>query len=909
MGTSVPGYHSGFATGLTPQFLMKLIRKFNRWVRGLWQSQARKQKIDEELHFHLEQAVAQNLAAGMSPDEAARAARKRFGNLQSVREQCRETSGASFGEATLQDIRFGLRMLRKNPGFTAVAVLTLALGIGATTAIFSVAYGVLISPYPYAKPHEIWVPGLRSAGRDQKMRRFRMSEIEDLAKLSAYSDVMATTPGSVLLTGEYSPESVTGIRVTGNAFRFIGVAPLFGRGIQPSDISSGGVPELVTVLSYKRWQRLFGSDTNVLGRTLRLDDQPHTIVGVMPPRFGWWTDDGVWLPLGTGTRDATAAFPIARLKPGVPTQAAEQQLNGFLQEQAKVKPEDYPKESFAATLSNYLDMTVASGEMQRSLSLLFGAVGFLLLIACANVANLQLARATVRAREMAIRLSIGAGRGRLVRQLLTESVLLSSLAGILGLAFAVAITRMMVTLMPGFYIPNEARIELNGYVLCFCISISMVTGILFGLVPALQSSKPNLSESLKEDARGSGALVGGRLRAGLVVTEVALAMVLLVSGGLTLRSFIALQKVDVGFHSDQVITVGFRLPNQRYATWEQRNRFAEELLQSARNLPGVQAAEVGNGGLPFGGPRSNFVLDGQAASEESSLFCNLVSADYLKTLGIRLVSGKMLDEAEVRRADRVAVVNEAAAKLWPADVNPIGKRIQLDLLKGPGSQVLAPSNASPYVTVIGIVGNTRNDGVRNESKPAVLIPYTLLAPPDRTLAIRTTANSATLMNALQARVRQMDPLQPLQSPRTFEEALLNQSLQPRFTMALFCLFAGFGLTLATMGIYSVLSYLVTRRTREIGIRAALGAQRRDIMGLVFKSGGRLVGAGIVVGILISLAATRLLGSQVELYQITATDPVTFCSVVILLGAITSAACFIPARRAARVDPTVALRTE
>jgi hypothetical protein len=330
----------------------------------------------------------------------------------------------------------------------------------------------------------------------------------------------------------------------------------------------------------------------------------------MPPRFGWWTDDGVWLPMGTETRDSTRAFPIARLKPGTPPAAGEQQLNVYLQERAKAVPVDYPREDFSAMLTNYLDMTVASGEMQRSLVLLFGAVAFLLLIACANVANLQLARATVRMREMAVRLSVGASRARIVRQLLTESVLLSSLAGGFGLIFALGITRLMVMLMPGFYIPNEARIEINGYVLGFCVLVSMLTGIVFGLVPALESSKPNLVESLKDDSRTSGASAGGRLRAGLVVAEVAMAAVLLVSGGLTLRSFIALQEVDVGSHAAQVTTID--ISNRRFATWEQRNQFAQELLEHVQNLRGVQAAQIGNGGLPFGGPTSRYGVEGRA---------------------------------------------------------------------------------------------------------------------------------------------------------------------------------------------------------------------------------------------------------------------------------------------------------
>ncbi len=521
----------------------------------------------------------------------------------------------------LQNLRYGVRMLLKHKGFTAVAVLTLALGIGATTALFSVIYGVLLNPYPYAKPGEIWTPGLRSVRSNQTMRPYPLGAFQEMAKLPAFSEVMATAPGNVLLTGEFAPESFGGIRVSGNAFQFLGVPPLLGRTIQPSDIRPTGEPELVTVLSFKRWQRLFGGDSNILGKTLRLNNETYTIIGVMPPRFGWWTSDGVWLPIGVNARE-TQFFPITRLKPSVTAVAAEQQLHALHLELAKTArarfPNEelrFPSEEFITKLTNYLDITAASGEMRRSLRLLFGAVGFLLLIACANVANLQLAKATARTREMAIRLAIGAGRGQILRQLLTESVLLSLLGGLLGLLFAYWITHLMVTLMPSNFVPNESRIEVNGLVLFFCVSVSVLTGILFGLAPALQSSRISLVDKLKDEGRSSSAAAGAKVRAMLVVVEVALAVVLLISASLTIRSFIALQKVELGFQPAQVMAVGLPLPPKRYATLEQRNRFARDLLERVRNTPGVVAATIGNGGLPFGGPASTFAIDGEPDSE------------------------------------------------------------------------------------------------------------------------------------------------------------------------------------------------------------------------------------------------------------------------------------------------------
>jgi putative ABC transport system permease protein len=790
-----------------------------------------------------------------------------------------------------------------------IAVLTLALGTGATTALFSVIYGVLISPYPYAKPETIWTPGLRSVQSNQQMRPYRLSEFLEMTRLPVFSEAMATAPGRVLLTGEFAPENLRGIRVSGDAFQFLGVPPLLGRTIQPSDIRPTGEPEPVTVLSFRRWQRLFGNDPNVLGKTLRLDDQPHTIIGVMPPRFGWWTEDGVWLPLGTDSRTAPPVFPIMRLSQGVSAAAAEQQLHALQLELARANPPGFPRDAFTTQLTNYLDITAASGEMQRSLRLLFGAVAFLLLIACANVANLQLAKATARTREMAIRLSLGARRSQLMRQLLTESILVSLLGGLLGLLFAFLITQLMVTLMPSFYVPNEARIEVNRYVLLFCVTVATLTGILFGLAPALQSSRPNLVEALKDDARSASAAVGGRTRALLVVAEVALSAVLLVCAGLTIRSFVAMQQVELGFRPERVTAVGLPLSPRHYPTWEQRNRFAQELLERVQNMPGVQAATIGVGGLPFGGPQSTFVIEGQSDPETRRITLHAVSAGYLSTLSIPLRRGRMLSEREINASEGVAVINEAAAKLWPAGESPLGRRLKLDGLARPGwSDALTPAQASPYVTVIGVAGNTRNDDLISE-RPAVIVPYTLLAPPQRTLAVRIQGEPAPLINALRAQVREMDKEQPLLGPTTFDDILGVRTAQPRFTMALFSLFAVLGLALAMAGIFSVLSYLVSMRTREIGMRMALGAQPGEILRLIFRAGGRLVGVGIVIGVLASLAVARLLGSQLQLFQVTTLDPVSFVGVVVLLGVVAAAACFIPARRATKVDPLVALRHE
>jgi putative ABC transport system permease protein len=810
-------------------------------------------------------------------------------------------------ETVVQDLRYALRMIRRSPGASAVALLSLMLGIGATTAIFSVIYAVLISPYPYAKPDEIWDPGVRAL-QGRGGHGYTLDEFLELKQLPAFADAMATTADNVLLTGEFAPESLGSVRLTANAFQFLGVPPIVGRTIQPSDVGPDGEAAPVVVLSYRLWQRLFDGNPSAIGRTLRLDDRPRTIIGVMPPRFGWYGDDGVWLPLGTARHDAPPWLnPIVRLRPGISPRVAESQLHALNLRLASERPAAFPKGGFATRLVNYLDVTVASGEMRTTLHLLFGAVGFLLLIACANVANLQLARATARVREMAVRLSVGATRGRVLRQLLTESLLLSMLGGALGVLFAFVATRAIVALMPDFYVPNEARVTINSSVLLFSLGIAVLTGILFGLAPALQASRPDLTDALKEAGRGSGTGPRtGRVRSALVVAEVALSVVLLVSAGLTIRSFIALQQVDLGFQSDHLLRVGVPLPPARYPTLEQRNRFAQQVLDRVKTVPGIEAATMGAGGLPFGGPRSGYAIQGHPESDERSVTVNFIGADHLRTLGIPLRSGRPLTDHEVDRGDRVALINESARKLWPAGEDPLGKRIRLNLLQArePFPNVLIAAG-DPEVMVVGVIGNTRIGGVRSEPEPVVLIPYTLAAPPQRTLAVRTQGDPLRSLNAIREQVLALDKDQPLSGAMTANDMLGQETVQPRFTMAVFGFFAAIGLALATAGIYSLLSYQVTLRTHEIGIRVALGAARSSVVGLMLAMGGRLVAIGLALGLLASLLVTTLLRSQ--LVGITATDPLSFVAVAVVLTLVTMAACYVPARRAGAVDPMAALR--
>ena len=877
-----------------------------------WQRFFRRTRWDEEraseLDSYLEHEIADNLARGMTPAQARDAAHRKLGNGTQIREEIYRMNSLGFIETLWQDVRYSVRGLRKSPGFTLVALLSLALGIGATTAIFSVVYGVLISPYPYARPGEIWAPAIQDLKGDAPAFSFhKIRDYLEIKKLPPFAEVMATLPEGRLLTGDHAPENFQAISVSANAFQFLGVQPILGRTIQPTDLRADGQPEPVIVLTMGAWSRLFDSSPDALGKKLILNDQPYTVIGVMPSRFGWWTDSGGWLAMPEDPRDNRSAAVIMRLKPGVSSHAAEQQLHALHVRLAQERPDGFPKAGFKTQLHNYLDITAASGTMQNSIHLLFGAVGFLLLIACANVANLQLARSTARGHEISVRMAVGARRGRLVRQLLTESVVLSFAGGVAGIAFAILITKAVVFMVPPGYLPNEARITVNTYVLLFSAAIAILTGILFGLAPALKSSRPDLVDALKDAGRSNSSAAGGRTRSALVVVEIALSVVLLMGASLTIRGFLQLQAVNPGFQADRVLLFGVNLAPKHYPTYAQRIAFAENVVEALRTIPGAQSVAIGNGGLPYAGQQSTFTIEGQPKDESRHLSLNLVSSGYAQTLGIPMRSGRDLTPQEIAHAEPFALINVAARKLWPANVDPLGAHVHLDQLDKLPPNLLPAPNLSPTVTVVGIVADTRNDGLNNPTAPALYLPYTFIAPNGRTLAIRTSTPPMSILNAVRERIRGIDPDQPLGRPISLAEMLGQESDMPKFNMALFSFFGFLGLAIAAIGIYSTLSYTVARRTHEIGIRMALGAARTDVLHLMVRMAGRLVAIGLAIGLAASLALARLLRS--EIFQVPGTDPLALGGVVILLTLTAVLACVVPARRATRLDPMTALRHE
>jgi predicted permease len=597
-----------------------------------------------------------------------------------------------------------------------------------------VIYGVLISPYPYVKTIEIWAPEIRDSKNPKNSRGiFLPYEFKELQNLPGVSAVMGTRPEGALLTGDRSPETITTPLVTPGAFDFLGVKPVLGRTIGESDWRPNGEPEDVIVLSHKAWFRYFDGNPEALGKTLVINDRRVTVIGVMPPRFGWFTSDGGWMPFTKNPTPERWVLPIVRLRQGVTSSVVTEQLQAVESRLQAEHPGDFPKHSSVLIhLNNYMDITVASGEMSNSLALLFGAVGFLLLIACANVANLQMARATSRSREIAMRMAIGALRGRVLRQLLTESMVLSVAGGLLGIAVAITLTKAVVAIMPDFYVPNEARITVNGYVLAFSAAISIATGVLFGLVPALQCSRPDLVEDLKGAGKGSGdSSAGGRTRGALVIVEVALSVVLLVGASLTIRGFVNLQRVELGSNPGHTVLVSVQVNPKKYATYGQRVNLMREVLARVETLPGVTAAAIGNGGFPFGGLRSTFAIDGSPADDSKFLFGSMVSDGYAKTLGVAVRTGREMTAQEIAHGDHVGMINETLAKMWPAGQNPIGRRVRVDALGKPipGSPPVL-GTLDPYITVVGILADTRNAGLREPSMPAVYFPYTLAAPRD-----------------------------------------------------------------------------------------------------------------------------------------------------------------------------------
>jgi putative ABC transport system permease protein len=809
-------------------------------------------------------------------------------------------------ESIWQDVRYALRGMGRQPWFTALAVLTLALGIGATTTMFSVIYNVLLDPFPY-RAERVVVPQIRDAANANRQGgrfNFQTAEFLDFVEQSTvFEEVIAGGYEDVLYRTGDGTEMFTGAQVSGNTFTFLAVPAVVGRTLAPEDAKPGAPP--VCVLAYKMWRKVFNEDAAVVGRSLVLNGVPTTVVGVMPPRFTKQSAD-LFQPLALDRADPRQAQRFyrfqARLKPGVTLAQAEAEFEAIARRLAMVYPRNYP-EKFTVRVVSWVDNVV--NQFKQTLLTLAAAVGLLLLIACGNVANMLLARAATRTREMALRAALGANRGRLIRQLLVESLLLAFAGTAVGCAFAHFGLKVLVAAIPVGAIPDEAVISLNPAVLLFSVAAAGVTALLFGLVPALQTAQRELMEPLKDAGKGSGAgFRGGRLRASLVVAEVALSLVLLAGAGLLMRSFINLQTLDLGFDPERVLAARLPFPRGQYQTAAEKQKYFAQLLPRLRALPGVEEVAAASSLPPYGGYGTDIEIPGQPPQVESrGVLLELCSEGYFQTLGLRLLRGRWLTETEVAAGRNVAVINQTLATKYFGGEDPIGRQIVVKRLANMDGRT-----ASPAFEIIGVVSDIRNDSLERPTRAAVMLPYTITGGLDRQVLLRTAVDPRSLSNTVRREIWAVDGSVAVTDTDSLAGFLRQYTYaRPRFSLLVLGVFAGVGLVLITVGVYSVMAYAVTRQTREIGIRMALGAAQGDVMRMVLRTGLGLVGLGTVIGLAASLAVTRVLTSQ--LHGVPPNDPLTLALVVLLIALTGLLACWIPARRATKVDPVIALRAE
>ena len=800
-----------------------------------------------------------------------------------------------------QDLRYGARMLLKNPGFTLIAIVTLGLGIGANTAIFSVINGVLLSALPYPQPEQlamVWCDNRRQGIPDDITSYPNFVDWRDRNK--TFQGMAGVTDDTYNLTGAGEPEEIRGATVSINFFQLIGVNPMLGRVFTAEEEQPGR--NRVVVLSHSLWRRRFGGDPGVLNKTISLSDEPYIIVGIMPPGFQFPENTEIWGPLAPdeGMRGARFGFflpVVGRLKPGVTRAQAQADLDVVANQIEKQFPD---MAGYGVNVVPVLENTV--GPIRRALMILFVAVLFVLLIACANVANLLLARATVRQREVAVRSALGTGRWRIVRQLLTESMLLSVLGGALGVLLAWWGLRLLVNLSPA-NIPRLETIRLDGRVLWFALALSLVTGLIFGLAPALQTSHLKLSEALKEGSRtGAGGGRAQRIRGVFIVAEVALTLALLVGAGLLVRSFWRLQQVNPGFKTDHLLTLRVTLWGSKYRQGgAQRVSFYERLQERLAALPGVVSASATSDiMLRKLANSASFTIEnrprdpGELALE---LPIDRVQPNYFQTMGIQLLQGRAFTAQDSSESTRVSIVNETFVKRYFPNEDPIGKRFTFGG-GGPNAR---------WITIVGVVRDTKRQGIDQPVRIESWMPLAQMPSGSMDVVLRTTGAPLALSNEVREAVWSLDRDLPIPSIRTMEQILSERVAQRRLNMLLLGLFAMVALILAAVGIYGVINYAVTQRTNEIGIRIALGAQSGDVIGLVLKQGMALALVGVAIGLIATFMLTRLMASL--LFGVSATDPITFAAIAGLLIGVALLACWIPARRATKVDPMVALRYE
>ena len=880
---------------------MPLIPRLNSLWRNLFHKDRVDQEFTEEIQAYLDMVTEENIRQGFTPQEARRNALVEVGGVEQVQERVREIRMGQFIETTWRDIRFGVRALVHSPIFTVVTVLSLALGIGANTAIFSVVNGLLLRPLPYPESEQIvdvWhtPPQQSFPGLD----RFSVSPANYLdwkAQSNAFEQMAIYTYTGLSLSTSNDPLPLIGAAVSSDFFSVLRTNAMQGRTFTPDEEQPGR--DQVVVISHGLWQRAFGANPNIVGQTLTLNSRSFTVVGIMPAGFQLPREADLWVPLAWDdkerqTRSIHDYIVIARLKQSVSLPQAQAEMSTI----STRLEQQYPEENsgWGAVVIPLREDLV--GDIRTALLVLFSAVGFVLLIACANVANLMLARGANRQKEIAVRIALGAGRARLVRQLLTESVLLAVTGGVLGLLLAVWGSRMLVRLGS---LPNSGDIGIDTWALGFTLLVSFAAGIIIGIVPALQFTKSSLSETLKQGSgRTGGSPMKQHTRKALVVSEVALSLVLLIGAGLMIRSFWKLQNVDPGFDTSNALTMSVALTPIRYSEPHQQLAFLDRAMEQIRAVPGV--VSVGTTTtipLAGGGSTQPFSIEGRPTgtiAEQPMAQTRYISPDYFKAIGIPLRQGRFFSDQDRDNSVPVIIISEAMARrFWPGE-NPIGKRLTPSFHSKEGAR-----------EIVGVVGDVKARGLDSDASTMMYLPYKQAPRPFMSFVVRTSSNPESLVQPVSRAIYSIDKEQALTDVQTMDQVLMQSLSDRRFNMTLLLTFAGVALVLAAVGVYGVMNYTVTLRRRELGIRMALGAKASDVLRLVLRQGLTLTLIGVGAGLISAYALTRLMASL--LYGVTATDYLTFASVSAVLIVVGLVASFVPARRATKVDPTIALRTE
>ena len=818
-------------------------------------------------------------------------------------------------ETVFQDFRFAVRTLLKNRGFTVVAVVVLALGIGANSAIFSVVNSILLRPLPFKNPDR-----LVSIWETNKVPKFGLDKYPASAgdfvdwrdQNRVFDQVSGYYGQNFNLTGHNQPEKIAGLSVSGDFFEMIGVEPMLGRSFTPEEDKPGA--NRVVVISHNLWQDTFGSDPDLIGKQITLNDRNYSVIGIMPagfnfPRgadvpsfFGAAPKTDIWSPmaLGSDAKNERANYGmtvLARMKPGISIQQAQTGMD-IVARRIEEQHKDFNEGSGVILVPLQEQMV---GSFRKALLVLVGAVTFVLLIACSNVANLLLVRSAARQREIAIRTAIGASRWRIIRQLLTESISLSLFSGLLGIVLCEWSVRILPSIVPG-KIPRLHEINIDARVLAFTLGVAFLTGVLSGLVPALQSSNVNLNESLKNGSKGlMGGIRQNRIRCSLVIAEVALSFILLIGAGLMIRSFASILRINPGFNPTNAVAMGISLPSSKYRGEQAQTVFFQQTLDQVRVVNGVQFAGIVSD-LPLGGGDNagGFTIEGRIpppGSDGPVVSRRVASDGYFEAVGIPLIKGRFFNAGDNRNAPGVLIVGEAWAKKYMPEEDPLGKRVKMG----------GPDSDRPWLEIVGVVGDVRQRALEDENKPTVYWPFQQRGGGSMTLVVRSTIPTANIIKGLQQAIWSVDKDLPVTDIKTMQQYIDDSVGQRRFNVLLLGLFALLALILAAVGIYGVMSYSVTQRTKEIGIRIALGAEVNSILSMIIRQGLLLIGAGLVIGVTGAIALTRFMTSL--LYGVTANDPMTYVAISIILAGVALAANYVPARRAARVDPMVALRHE